>query len=526
MTHLSVWEPVAVNKSHRPIMLPDEHSVYVKNGVGVYQGKSKIIAHQNGRVYLTNKRIICIDSDESTIPIGLSLSLVLSAELVEKFLRSSPKVKLFLKENLQREESVSTFTWTCMICSYNNTSPVGETTKCGSCGIRGPLGPSQSGNSVGDNSQSGNALSSSSVCPVCTFVNHPSMRSCEMCGSVLRQRSKPLAKPSGNPLNLLLAGEEEYTNGNPYIKLSFRKGGESLFYLQVQEQIAIVKWESLEQRGGVSAQGSRINKNVAETGPNSGAGILALHHQQQSTLKQNEAVLSDSLADIEQLMYKAHDLIAVTGSFAPILQTRTPGTNHVMMPLTVSRKSSLYLPELARHVSEYLLNHELLHKTSMVTLQDCFASYNRHLVYGCGLYTGIVTSEDFTKAVGLFDSLGLPVRTKRYRQVGLHVLTHKHVQSVEELHWSIFGYLEWAEKQFFREKNSTEIVDEFLLEKYRFFRGSTVLQVSSHFGWAPSVCQEEMEYCIQEGLIVFDRHILGTFYFVNKFDPRFGDVQI
>ena len=103
---------------------------------------------------------------------------------------------------------------------------------------------------------------SANACPACTFLNHPSMRSCEMCTTPLprftsTQIQPPTdistltkSAPSSRPVSPDLGGEDD--NGrsgggdgttNHMIKLSFRKGGDKAFYAVLKRSLMGKTWE-------------------------------------------------------------------------------------------------------------------------------------------------------------------------------------------------------------------------------------------------------------------------------------------
>lgn len=547
MTHLGVWESVPVNKSNRPILTDNEHNIFVKEGVGLYQGRLKIVGYQSGRVYLTNKRIIYLDSADQRRAIAVALRDVLRAEYIERFLRSSPKVKVFLKTLEPPEPGSSSQSpqrlllllpldrivdWTCVICSFNNhlsttTNLSTNFPKCVSCGIppsQDQIEAALAEPGVPVKPQKG-SVPLPDQCPKCTFINHPSMRYCELCGTPLRQSSKiqntgNSALRATNALGLSLEDAEEYTNGFPYIKISFRKGGELHFYESLVEEIDKLKWENLESRGLVSDDAVRLVPKREATPKMQSGGILGLEKIGEFQRKQNELILSLSLEDLEQLMYKAQDLMLLTSSFG-ILVKKKPKLNPTLTipPLIVNKNSSLYRQELARHMSEYLLNYELTKVTSMITLQDLFASYNRFRISTQGFGTELITTQDFNTSTDLFDSLELPVKVTEFLS-GLAVVVQRNHELLN-LHRVIAEYLVAEENAFMYEKFRTELLadsDGYMRDKYRYFQGKTVNEIADHFGWSPAVCIEEMDRCMDEQLVVFDKHILGTFYHVNKFD--------
>ena len=568
MSRLNIWHAVPINKASRPVFLDNEHSLYVKDGVGMYQGKLKINGHQNGRVYLTNKRIMYVDAGGKKA-IGLNLQDVLCAELVERFLRSSPKVKVYLKGDqtngggtagvsglesssnsstaLLRE--VSSAVWTCMICSFNNHIATNfnvdrnDLPKCVSCGIA----PSREAlrKVIEDAMKKEPALDpkpdlKKNECPRCTFINHPSMRNCEMCGTELKPRASVLAKQIAlherpdsplyqNPLGLTLEEPEAYTNQKPYIKVSFRKGGETGFLENAVQAIDKIKWESLEQRGGISDAATKVNQSSANTETRlKGGGIHSLQQLGEQQRKRNEMVLSLSLEDLEQFMFKAQDLIKIGSSFGSLVKKENNFKTHnvgisTIPPIPANKSSSFYMEELARHICEYLLNTELTKTTSMITVQDTFASYNRYRLYTQGFGTELITTADFTKCTGMFETLNLPIKLKTYSRLGLVVITQRQLQLQKDLHWTILEFLIKQENLFSYEKFKLEYEgdeDHYLKQHYHVFHGCTITEIADHFGWAHGVCMEEMDRCIEEQLVVFDKHISGTFYFVNKFDEK------
>lgn len=556
MSQLGIWQSVLVNKSSRPVLTEGEHNICVKDGVGLYQGRLKIVNHQNGRVYLTNKRIVYIDSANQQRAIAINLKDASKAEFVERFLRSSPKVKVYLKtddncpanaaENAQSpQQSLLSLVldrivdWTCVICSFNNhlstkTDLNTNFPKCVSCGI--PPSHSQIEAALQQETETADPGPSDAPpvlpdqCPKCTFINHPSMRYCELCGTLLPRISAQLSKKieqteslqslrSTNSLGLVLEDAEEYANGKPYVKFSFRKSGELDFYEHVVEEIDKMKWESLENRGMVSDDGTKLVP-VRETTPRMTGGILGLEKIGEFQRKQNERLLSLSLEDLEQLMYKAQDLIQLTSSFGSLIKKKANlEARATIPPLVINKNSSLYHQELARHMSEYLLGCELTNVTSMITLQDLFAAYNRFRISSQGFGTELVTTQDFKKGLDLFDKLQLPVKATAF-QSGLTVVVQRHHEP-QKLHQVIMEYLVAEENDFLLNKFRCELLadtDGYMRDKYRSFPGKTATEIADHFGWSPAICLEEMDGCMDEQLVVMDKHILGTFFHVNKFD--------
>ncbi|KAG7660548.1 VPS36 [[Candida] subhashii] len=600
MSWLNIWSTVPINRSNRPILQEEEYTLYIKDNIGLYQGKSKILEHQNGRLYLTNKRIIYFDNDDQKRSIGVDLENFSSAEFVDRFLRSSPKVKLFIKNtdsskkshisssspltgingfppisspsSTQSTASKRTVNWVCKICSFNNSIlsnfnfEENELPKCTSCGIRPnkiylqdtiknskeSASPTPSISPVPSTLDSTIPTTSTrrdDQCPQCTFINHPSMRYCEICGTELKstipkalqmkisesmRNNSASPKPTNsNPLGLKLENEEAYTNNQPYIKISFRKGGENQFFQQVGMTIDEIKWEKLKNKGGINKNAVKLSlagkvMPVEPTKP--GFGIHALEQLGQQQRKQNELILSSSLDDLEQLMLKYQDLIKLSSSFNKFINNKkstttavTTTTNKQLIPsLNIKKTSTLYHQELSRHISEYTINYVLLKASSMITSQDLFANYNRFLVQSQGFGCELVTANDFNKSISMFEELKLPIVLRNYEKSGLLVIAPKSTKNTYAEY--IVNYLREEEYQFKMSKmrhvliiNEESQQDGYYRQAYTYFKGNTVSEISNKLNWSNNITIEELDKCVNEGLVVIDQNISGTFYYINKF---------
>ncbi|KAK6457138.1 EAP30/Vps36 family-domain-containing protein [Scheffersomyces xylosifermentans] len=576
MSWLHVWKPILINRSSRPILRDDEDFLCTTDNVGLYQGKSKILGRQNGIIYLTNKRIIYFDGTDNANSMAIELSDISHAEFIEQFFRSSPKVKAYLKPTIGQQKNgdstsndsktVKSIAWVCKICSYNNQIPSNfdleenDLPKCGSCGIRPnrtyiekileegnknsekdePIPGSESMNGTESILQP-TAERRDDQCPKCTFINHPSMKYCELCGTELKSvmpKSLQLKiteslstlsvneNNSHNPMNLKLENSSEvYTNSTkPYVKLSFRKGGENEFFRILNDTLAQMKWDSLKSRGAINQNATKLTQPARKqpTALRLG-GIHGLEQLGEQQRKQNEMILSSSLGDLENLMFKSQDLIKLSNSFTKFIIAKRhpraiPTGTKLVPPLDIKKTSSLYHKELSRHISEYSTNYELTKVSSMITSQDLFANYNRYLILTQGFGSELVSPQDFNQAIDLFDQLRLPIKLKQYEKSGLVVLAPRSKTSTYEQ--NILICLKEQEYQFKYNKLRNEMLgmmDEFLSNEYRYFKGNTIAEISDKFGWSYNITLEEIEKCIDQGSIVIDQSVSGTFYYINKF---------
>lgn len=537
-SYLDLWEPIRINRSNRPILNEGEHTLHISDNVGLYQGRAKIVGRQQGRVYLTNDRIMYFDNVNNTKSLAIDLNNVDGCESIDRFLRSSPKVKVYIRTTAEEQPtSQSTWvTWFCKICSYGNEVELdfdlnGRMPKCTSCGI--PASKTQIQTAIQEKKAepSQNTISNTrdDQCPLCTFINHPSMKYCEICGSELRSslpavleaKLRPAKEAPVNRLAIQLEDEETYSGDRPYIKLSFRKGGEGKFKELLDQALEAIQWERLERTGAVNKNAVHVNApKEPKHETKSGAGIFALEKLGEHQRQQNETILSSSLEDLEVLMFKFQDLIKLSGSFSKLVKASSHSSvTTVMPPLDIKKSSALYHNELARHISEFLVNNHLTKTSSIVTSQEAFANYNRFLTSTLGFGTELVTPQDFKKAIQLFETLNLPVELKFYEKSALGVLTLRQLKP-NSYQKFILEYLIDQEERFKYKKLKIEVVgitDEIVNKEYQYFRGNTISEISSWLDWSVSITTEEINKCIDLGEVVVDHNISGTFYFTNKF---------
>ena len=243
-------------------------------------------------VHLTTHRLILVpvSSTETFTAVarqaprpGLSMSLryVRQTESYNGFMRSSPKITLTLGQPEASSSSAASGStaaaatvdvtdrqgWTCGVCGFSNSTPAGIG-KCGLCGVpwsvseaamaNASQGPSRSSTprptSVTPASSpavtaaapaavtptppaTSSAAPTEIACPACTFLNHPSMRNCEICGT-------PLRKP---PLSASAAGPSpSASNATEVIRLSFRSGGgaDKVAYQKLKSVLTQKAWEA------------------------------------------------------------------------------------------------------------------------------------------------------------------------------------------------------------------------------------------------------------------------------------------
>lgn len=306
--------------------------------------KEKTIAHDNGRIYLTTHRIIYIDAEDSYRNSRyLDLKLVKQTEYWARFLKSSPKITLLLADDdrsptngqpgsaqsvLTADGSSTTSgeTWACHVCGYRNLHTSGN--KCTLCGvtrlaIASSAAPSLNASTMRSAStfnlrtsttidavEAGNRIS----CPSCTYLNHPSMVRCELCDSSLGTVSfnppSPLAvasAPTSRPSTPGLANVSD----NAFVRLSFRKGGDKVFYSALKHALQSKQWDTdykaakRKSAPAGAAFGSPANHRQLTVGLDGILKTIDLDARDQ------EDDMQEALSDLEALMTRAKDMVGV-----------------------------------------------------------------------------------------------------------------------------------------------------------------------------------------------------------------------
>ncbi|KAL1843077.1 hypothetical protein VTJ49DRAFT_3212 [Mycothermus thermophilus] len=480
-------------------------------------------------------------------------------------------------------------TWICTICSFANPVPSNfdPTTAsahtplppCLACGIkptlthvlkaaisnaasRQPGGPAlqtplpvrprpASGLSAGTDrpqaSPGSMDLDASFQCPRCTFLNHPSLLSCEMCGgplisndlpAELTQRGRPLTDSPGPVLNSLSPAPTG-TDSAESIKLSFRGGGEKIFYERLKGAMTQRKW--LLQNAPPIPKASRPGDAPLDgTGAGSGTpsvqasrpkigGIAGLEHHSQAMRKNNEMVIGSAFEDLEALMASAKEIVALAETFARQVKGASGGSSASENALLADSFSqlglittkdivgskggdsdSLYLSELSRTLAEFLTDDRrgVLRKAGgIISLVDLWAMFNR-----ARGGVELVSPADFEKAANLWEKLNLPVRLRTFKS-GVKVVQSR--DRTDET--TIKALLAWM-----RDLHEFPPEREVPWDWRRFGRGVTARDVAERFGWSIGVAEEELEMAEEKGVLCREEGIEGLKFWENFIDTGEG----
>ncbi|KAL1884830.1 Vacuolar protein-sorting-associated protein 36 [Paecilomyces lecythidis] len=461
-------------------------------------------------------------------------------------------------------------TWICPICSFSNpvpsnfdpaiANPSSDLPPCLACGIKPPFttvlkaaiaaaanrgsnNPSQSEVS-GSKDQSpvrgveppaslSSSTSSQSVpCPRCTFVNHPSLIECEMCGaslvaaSALHLRNDNLHRAE-SPAPLFGQSSIINTEITDCVKLSFRGGGEKIFHERLKGALVQRKWllqsappVPQPSQSSASQSSSAVNMGAPQqAAPRStGVGIAGLERRGAELRKKNEFVIGNAFEDLEALMASAKEVIALAESFsrenrlsngesteasALLSQSADALGMITTKDMLSSGSENLYVSELSRNLAEYLTddrNGILRREGGIMSLIDLWAVFNRSR-NGVEL----VSPSDFKKAAELWEKLKLPIRLRKFKS-GLLV--------VQRYDWSdektIKQIQVWME-----ELRHTPPAEPVPWDWQAFGRGVTAQETARRFGWSVGVAAEELEMAEDRGFLCREEGIEGSRFWSN-----------
>ncbi|CAH0017394.1 unnamed protein product [Clonostachys rhizophaga] len=380
-------------------------------------------------------------------------------------------------------------------------------------------------------------------CPRCTFSNHPSLLSCEICGAPLisRKQSPPDARSSLNDIRSESPGpvienpkktEQGNINVSESVKISFRKGGEKIFYERLKGSMTQRKW--LLQDAPPAPTRSRLaDEDPSNSSPGQSrkkaAGIAGLEQLGLNMRKNNELIIGSAFEDLEALMASAKDVVALAerlsrqnSSGADAMsaeENKLLAESASQLGLITTKdivggggsSQSLYLSELSRNVAEFLTDDSrgvLKQAGGIITLVDLWAKFNR-----ARGGVELVSPMDFEKAARMWEELKLPVRLRTFRS-GVMV-----VQGLDRTDQAtIKALLAWLKD-----------LHEFPPEKevpwdwQQFGMGVTAQETADRFGWSLGVAEEELLMAEEHGAVCREEGLEGLKFWVNYIDM--GDVK-
>ena len=370
-------------------------------------------------------------------------------------------------------------------------------------------------------------------CPRCTFLNHPSLLTCELCGAPLSSESKAaevlgedVRRPEspGPTLDGFGSGLNSDTES---VKLSFRAGGEKIFHERLKGAMVQRKWllqsappvpDSYQPSG--SGQGHVVDLDGSvrpRTERARTVGIAGLERQGLELRKKNEAVIGSAFEDLDALMASAKEIIALAESFAKKSADGSTEANQLIaesakaldmvttkdMLGSSSGSESLYLSEMSRNLAEYLTDDAkgiLRKEGGIMSLVDLWAVFNR-----ARGGVELISPMEFEKAARLWEKLKLPIRLRQFKN-GLLVVQ----QADRTDDKTIAQLLAWLQ-----ELHRFPPSDDVNWDYEHFGRGITAQEAAQRFGWSVGVAIEELEMAEEKGSLCREEGVEGLRFWEN-----------
>ena len=466
-------------------------------------------------------------------------------------------------------------TWICPICGFSNAVPANfdpstanqhtPLPPCQACGIKPPLvhmvkaaisamsnrpaastilHPNQR-HSIGPESFTSNGTAGrekpAGQCPRCTFQNHPSLNTCEICGASLQTAnisSEPQRDATSRPespgpsLSGSIIGDDTIET----IKLSFRLGGEKPFHEKTKGALVQRKWllqsappvprpNASPAPGSASPFQSPGDSSRATPSQQRVVGIAGLERRGAELRENAQAVIGTAFEDLEALMTSAKEVIAMAEQFQKQMDNGSNNDTSAEARAIISDSASalglvttkdmlgpgsssenLYITELSRNLAEFLTDDRrgiLRKEGGIMSLVDLWAVFNR-------TRNGIelISPLDFERAAAMWESLQLPIRLRRFKS-GLLVVQEKS-RTDERTIASLLGWLRQAQSL----TGGAEMQN--------FGRGATAQDVAERFGWSVGVATEELEMAEEAGALCRDQGLGGISFWENhimSFEP-------
>ncbi|SPN99872.1 related to VPS36 protein, involved in vacuolar protein sorting [Cephalotrichum gorgonifer] len=375
-------------------------------------------------------------------------------------------------------------------------------------------------------------------CPRCTFSNHPSLLSCEMCGASLisRDAPAPVAKePSRteSPGPISTSGPSKVDTLD-VVKISFRGGGEKIFHERLKGAMTQKKWLlhgappiPKSSRGGdeFGSPGTPGSDGENRT-QRRAAGIAALEQRGLDMRKNNELMIGDAFEDLESLMAAGKEIVALAEQFArqgsglggSAALEASALVNQLGLVTTKdivgggSSSETLYLSELARNLAEFLTDDArgVLKKAGgVINLVDLWATFNR-----ARGGVELVSPRDFERAAMMWEKLKLPVRLRKFKSGVMVVQSHDRTDET-----TIAALVAWL-----NDLHEFPPDKEVAWDWHQFGVGVTAQDAAQRFGWSIGVAEEELEMAEEKGVVCREEGIEGLKFWKNYIDT--GDIKL
>lgn len=508
------WHHLEITASGRPILRENEKDIFIDYSVGLYQGKIRVDDKQKGRLFLTSQRIIYVDDiNPLQGSIFLELNNIDKIDYSSSFLKRSARIIIFIKRNVinkqtskklhnKENSNVTISSWACPICFFVNEHK-GKIIKdtslvCENCGI-----PAQF-ESISDSIKTKTIKQETekNVCPSCTFINHPYLTNCELCGTRLIH-----SQANSSEHNSKSKTKGDKNSRIEYVQLSFRKSDGTLFYQSLEALLDKMAKKDIFNKDVVTVNGVSVNDKeikLFQDGFTSNdqlhmikekfdsVGISSLERSRENQLANNDILFNSALSDMNKLISLANNIERLYKG-NNISDTKKPS-------LIVDRdkflNKDLFLDEISRDVYEYAMTESQDNETNnvMITLVDLYAMYNKAMRIG----TGFISPEEMREACERFPKLGL--NELKLMKINNRILC---ICSTNSLNYV-----------------TAQITNVVTKEP-----GSDILSINQYLtpnndgksNWTTGVLNEILQNAVNNGSLVIDEQLTGIYYYKNDF---------
>ncbi|KAH7035637.1 EAP30/Vps36 family-domain-containing protein [Microdochium trichocladiopsis] len=373
-------------------------------------------------------------------------------------------------------------------------------------------------------------------CPRCTFLNHPSLLSCELCGAPLVTGEPQVPNSAREPVRvdspgpMLTVGSIAGLENPESVKISFRAGGEKVFYEKLKGSLTQRKWllHAAPPVPGRNDDGRFGDGRARDSGGSvrvRSAGIAGLEQMGLDKRKNTELTIGNAFEDIDALMASAQEVIALANSLGRQLNSDGSSPEVAMLAESVSQlglvttkdivgggggsgSESLYISELSRNLAEFLTDDArgVLKKAGgIVSLVDLWAIFNR-----ARGGVELVSPVEFEKAARLWEDLKLPVRLRTFKSGVMVVQSRDRTDET-----TIRSLLAWL-----RDLHEFPPDKDVPWDWREFGRGVTALDAAERFGWSIGVAEEELEMAEERGVLCREEGIEGLKFWENFIDTE------
>lgn len=313
------------------------------------------------------------------------------------------------------------------------------------------------------------------------------------------------------------------------IKISFRDGGDKIFYERLKGAVTQRKWllqnaPPVPKINRSSHEDEHGNSTTAAAGTRvKAAGIAGLEQLGLNMHKNNEMLIGSAFEDLEALMSSAKEVVALAERFARQSNVANGGAtaeeNAILAESAAQlgmmttkdivgsgSSESLYLSELSRNLADFLADDVrgvLKRAGGIITLVDLWAMFNR-----ARGGVELVSPMDFEKAARLWESLKLPVRLRTFRS-GVMVVQGRDCTDESTMK----SLIDWLNDlhEFPPERDVT-------WDWREFGRGVTALETAQRFGWSIGVAEEELLMAEEQGVLCREEGLEGLKFWKNYID--------